>query len=55
VQLDDLTDERQQANLPGSSTEFPNWRRRLNRSLEELIADNDLKAAMTMIADERNR
>jgi 4-alpha-glucanotransferase len=55
VQLDDLTDERQQANLPGSTTEFPNWRRRLNRSLEELIADTDLKAAMTMIADERNR
>ena len=55
VQLDDLTDERQQANLPGSSTEFPNWRRRLNRSLEALLADNDLKAAMIMIADERKR
>ena len=55
VQLDDLTDERQQANLPGSTTEFPNWRRRLNRPLEELIADNNLKAAMIMIADERNR
>ena len=55
VQLDDLTDERQQANLPGSTTEFPNWRRRLNRSLEALLADNDLKAAMIMIADERKR
>jgi len=55
VQLDDLTDERQQANLPGSTTEFPNWRRRLKRSLEELIADNALRAAMMVIADERNR
>ena len=53
VQLDDLTDERQQANLPGSVTEYPNWRRRLKRSLEEMIADDNLQAAMMVINVER--
>jgi 4-alpha-glucanotransferase len=53
VQLDDLTDERQQANLPGSVTEYPNWRRRLKRSLEEMIGDDNLQAAMMAINVER--
>jgi len=39
VQLDDLTGQAQQANLPGSITEYPNWRRRLARPLEEVFAD----------------
>jgi (1->4)-alpha-D-glucan 1-alpha-D-glucosylmutase len=47
VQLDDLIGEQQQPNLPGTATEYPNWRRRLDRTLEDIAADsaigNDLK------------
>ena len=36
VQLDDLSLETLPVNLPGTSTEYPNWRRRLGRTLPEL-------------------
>ena len=36
IQLDDLTGEAEQVNLPGTTGEHPNWRRRLSQSLEEL-------------------
>jgi (1->4)-alpha-D-glucan 1-alpha-D-glucosylmutase len=39
VQLDDLVGQTRQANLPGSITEYPNWRRRLAKALEDLGAD----------------
>jgi 4-alpha-glucanotransferase len=46
VQLDDLVGQRHQANLPGSITEHPNWRRRLPQPLEELCATSAFQAAM---------
>lgn len=36
VQLEDLTGQLDQVNLPGTVQEYPNWRRRLPCSLEEL-------------------
>jgi 4-alpha-glucanotransferase len=39
VQLDDLAGEQQQPNLPGTAAEYPNWRRRLGRTLEDIAAD----------------
>ncbi|MDP9065102.1 MAG: 4-alpha-glucanotransferase, partial [Pseudomonadota bacterium] len=36
AQLDDLTDEATPVNVPTTSQEHPNWRRRLSLSLEEL-------------------
>jgi 4-alpha-glucanotransferase len=53
VQLNDLTNELSQTNLPGSTSEFPNWRRRLSRSLEEIAADPALADAMAAISRER--
>ena len=53
VQLDDLTSEQFQANLPGSITDYPNWRRRLGQSLEEMVANPVLAQSMAMIARER--
>lgn len=55
VQLDDLANERQQANLPGSTLGYPNWRKRLERSLGELMNDREVREAMTAIAQERRR
>ncbi|HUO97323.1 MAG TPA: 4-alpha-glucanotransferase [Rhizomicrobium sp.] len=53
VQMDDLTGQAQQANLPGSVTEYPNWRRRLVRPLEEAMADPAMRDAMGAIAADR--
>jgi 4-alpha-glucanotransferase len=39
VQVDDLADELVQVNLPGTSFEHPNWRRKLSLTLEELNQD----------------
>jgi 4-alpha-glucanotransferase len=36
VQIDDLTDEADPVNVPATSDEHPNWRRRLSMTLEEL-------------------
>jgi 4-alpha-glucanotransferase len=36
AQIDDLTGEADPVNLPTTSTEHPNWRRRLGMTLEEL-------------------
>jgi len=39
VSLEDLLGEAEQPNLPGTITEHPNWRRRLEQPLAETLAD----------------
>lgn len=39
VQLDDLLGEIEPANIPGTHREYPNWQRKLSRSIEEIAAD----------------
>jgi 4-alpha-glucanotransferase len=53
VQLDDLAGEAHQANLPGSTTQYPSWRRRQSRMLDELFTDPATQREMTVIAAER--
>lgn len=55
VQLDDMAGETHQANLPGSTTEYPNWRRRLSRSLTGLREDLSIRSQLMSIASERSR
>jgi 4-alpha-glucanotransferase len=38
AQIDDLTDEADPVNVPATSDEHPNWRRRLSMTLKELAA-----------------
>jgi 4-alpha-glucanotransferase len=38
AQIDDLTDEADPVNVPATSDEHPNWRRRLSMTLDELAA-----------------
>lgn len=38
-QLDDILGEEEAVNLPGTSTEYPNWRRKLGTPLERLVSD----------------
>lgn len=53
--LDDLAAEVSQVNVPGTVLEYPNWRRRLSLSLEELLHSPQAQAGMRAIAEERTR
>ena len=55
VQLDDLMLEPLQANVPGTTDEQPNWRRRTRLSLEEISQDADVSAICIAINDTRKR
>jgi 4-alpha-glucanotransferase len=55
VQLENLTGEVSQTNLPATSTEYPNWRRRLSKSLEILRTDPDIAAVIDAVRRERLR
>lgn len=55
VQMDDFVGQVHQANLPGSVSEYPNWRRRLPRLLEDLVSDPAVSDAMAAIAPQRSK
>ena len=55
VQIEDLVGEAEQANLPGTSDEHPNWRRRLGHTLEEIIDGSELRRLAPLIEQERRR
>ena len=42
-------------NIPGTSTEYPNWRRKLSRTTQEIFADNGIQALLETIEHKRNR
>lgn len=37
-QIDDLVGENEQLNVPGTDREWPNWRRRLQINVEDVLA-----------------
>ena len=39
VQLDDVLGETEPANIPGTDAQYPNWRRKMSQSLEEIAHD----------------
>ena len=43
VQLEDLLMQREQPNVPGTTDEQPNWRRKYSVSLEDLLEENSFK------------
>jgi 4-alpha-glucanotransferase len=55
TQLDDLTDEADPVNVPSTGSEYPNWRRRLSVSLEELVGRARFKDIAAIFAAERRR
>jgi 4-alpha-glucanotransferase len=55
VQLDDLLMSEKQANLPGTTTEYPNWHIRIDCLVEEL-GDNEIVAGLLRaLGEERPR
>lgn len=51
--LEDLLGEVEQPNLPGTVTEHPNWRRRLDKPLAELLAEPAVAARLATLAEAR--
>jgi 4-alpha-glucanotransferase len=45
---EDLLKETEQQNLPGSTAEYPNWRRKMKGSIEELWTSAEVQAFTTM-------
>ena len=43
VQLDDILGEVEPTNIPGTTDEYPNWRRKVSVAIEELAADGRLQ------------
>ncbi len=55
IQLEDLVGEAEQANLPGTTDEHPNWRRRLALNLDEIIGGGRLSRVATLATEGRLR
>ncbi len=55
VQLDDVLGEQQSVNLPGTSTERPNWQRLTKATLEQIVEDQDLHEALAPLREHRGR
>jgi 4-alpha-glucanotransferase len=55
VQLEDLVGMEEQANLPGTIDQHPNWRRKLPTTLENLPSCGTLRRIVDAIAAERPR
>jgi 4-alpha-glucanotransferase len=55
AQLDDLLEERAPVNVPGTSTQYPNWRRKLATSVEALASDPRLARLCTALSKLRPR
>ncbi|HEX7874592.1 MAG TPA: 4-alpha-glucanotransferase [Sphingobium sp.] len=53
VPLEDLLGEEEQPNLPGTTDEHPNWRRRLSAPLETLIAEPETEARIAALDEAR--
>jgi len=52
VALDDILGVRDQPNVPGTTTEHPNWRRRLPDMLEDIAEDPRLRAVGDILREE---
>jgi len=55
AQLDDVLEERRPVNVPGTSSQYPNWRRKLSASVEALESDPRLARLCTALNELRPR
>ena len=53
VQLENLLNQEVSFNLPGTSTEYPNWRKKLSQSLELIFDDAQMTAFFSLINQAR--
>lgn len=53
--LDDVLAERAPVNVPGTSTQYPNWRRKLGMDVDALASDDRLSRLCTVLRELRPR
>lgn len=53
VQLEDLLGQTEQMNMPGTNQEYPNWRYKLPKTIENLYNDENMKRICQLIGDIR--
>lgn len=54
VQIDDLFGETEPLNVPGTDRDYPNWRRRSARPIEEMLSDAQARAILDIMRKERS-
>jgi 4-alpha-glucanotransferase len=50
VQMENLINDRMQVNLPGTTTQYPNWRQRLIMSLETIATDSQIESIIQSVS-----
>ncbi len=53
VRLEDALDQLEPVNVPGTTSEYPNWRRRLPVAIEDLVHDDRLLQLAGILREER--
>jgi 4-alpha-glucanotransferase len=53
TQLEDWLEMEKPVNIPGTSTEYPNWRRKLSKNINEIFADQDLRRLANRMTEAR--
>ena len=53
VQLENLLQQEISFNLPGTSTEYPNWQKKLSQSLEQIFTNKEICSLLTIINQAR--
>lgn len=53
LQIDDLAGADTPVNIPGTSTEYPNWRRKIPVALDAIFANTDAQALLQALAEAR--
>jgi glycogen debranching enzyme len=54
VQVDDLFGETDQLNVPGTDREYPNWRRRNERPIGDVLSDAKARALLDILRKQRS-
>jgi len=54
LQLEDWLEMDKPVNIPGTSTEYPNWKRKLSRNLEQIFVDPILNSLALGLTEARN-
>ena len=55
LQLEDWLEMDKPVNIPGTSTEYPNWKRKLTRNLEQIFTDPVLNSLALGLTETRER
>ena len=53
VQLEDILEQKEQMNMPGTNTEYPNWRCKLPETVSELYDSDKMKRLCAIIRENR--